>query len=139
MGGVPGSCKKNLFYRPFFNFCFPPHCILAPLNRYLACLENLTVIKLISRVIADFADGEVCHSCSCSTLPEVFSATPEFAISPALQVAQAGKLFDPSITMDDYLDKSFNKTGTLIAAACKSAAVFSEVAIIPQFSCLFCF
>eukprot|EP00667_Euglena_gracilis_P008040 EG_transcript_8132 len=67
---------------------------------YLACLENLTVIKLISRVIADFADGEV---------------------------AQAGKLFDPSITMDDYLDKSFNKTGTLIAAACKSAAVFSEM------------
>ena len=67
---------------------------------YLACLENLTVIKLISRVIADFADGEV---------------------------AQAGKLFDPTITMDNYLVKSFNKTATLIAASCKSAAVFSEV------------
>jgi all-trans-nonaprenyl-diphosphate synthase len=67
---------------------------------YLACLENLTVIKLISRVIADFADGEV---------------------------AQAGKLFDAGITMDDYLAKSFNKTATLIAAACKSAAVFSQV------------
>lgn len=67
---------------------------------YLACLENLTVIKLISRVIADFADGEV---------------------------AQAGKLFDPSITMDTYMTKSFNKTATLIAASCKSAAVFSEV------------
>jgi all-trans-nonaprenyl-diphosphate synthase len=67
---------------------------------YLACMENLTVIKLISRVIADFADGEV---------------------------AQAGNLFDPTITMDDYLLKSFNKTATLIAASCKSAAVFSGV------------
>jgi all-trans-nonaprenyl-diphosphate synthase len=67
---------------------------------YLACMENLTVIKLISRVIADFADGEV---------------------------AQAGNLYNPSITMDDYLVKSFNKTATLIAASCKSAAVFSGV------------
>ena len=43
------------------------------------------------------------------------------------QVAQAGNLFDPTITMDDYLLKSFNKTATLIAASCKSAAVFSGV------------
>lgn len=56
---------------------------------------------------------------------------------PLSQVAQAGKLFDAGITMDDYLAKSFNKTATLIAAACKSAAVFSQVGRVAAVDCCF--
>jgi all-trans-nonaprenyl-diphosphate synthase len=58
------------------------------------------VIKLISQVIADFADGEI---------------------------SQAGALYNVDITLEEYLEKSHNKTASLIAASCKSAAVFSEV------------
>jgi all-trans-nonaprenyl-diphosphate synthase len=57
------------------------------------------VIKLISQVIADFANGEI---------------------------SQAANLFDTDISLDDYLDKSFYKTASLIAASCRSAAVFSD-------------
>jgi len=66
----------------------------------LAQLENLEVIKLISQVIADFADGEI---------------------------SQATALFNTNITFEDYNIKSHQKTGSLIAASCKSAAVFSDV------------
>lgn len=57
------------------------------------------MIKLISQVIADFANGEI---------------------------AQATNLFDTDLTLEQYLDKSFFKTASLIAASCRSAAVFSE-------------
>lgn len=57
------------------------------------------MIKLISQVIADFADGEI---------------------------SQAAKLFDTNITLEAYLEKSFYKTASLIAAACRCAAVFSD-------------
>lgn len=66
----------------------------------LANLENLEVIKLISQVIADFANGEI---------------------------SQATSLFDASFTLDQYLSKSFYKTASLMAASCKCAAVFSNV------------
>lgn len=66
----------------------------------LANLENIEVIKLISQVIADFANGEI---------------------------KQATSLFDVDITLEKYLDKNFYKTASLIAASCKSAAVFSDV------------
>jgi hypothetical protein len=66
----------------------PPTCPLLP-----------QVIKLISQVIADFADGEI---------------------------SQAASLFDTSIDLPRYLDKSFWKTASLIAASCRSAAVFSD-------------
>lgn len=56
------------------------------------------VIKLISQVIADFANGEI---------------------------SQAASLFDTEVTLQTYLDKSFYKTASLIAASCKCAAVFS--------------
>lgn len=56
------------------------------------------VIKLISQVIADFANGEI---------------------------SQQQKVFDSSMTLDEYMDKNFYKTASLIAASCKSAAVFS--------------
>ena len=58
----------------------------------------MQVIKLISQVIADFADGEI---------------------------GQQARHYDTSLTIPEYMDKSFYKTATLIAASCKSAAVFS--------------
>ena len=73
--------------------------LFAQSSWFLANLDNLEVIKLISQVIADFADGEI---------------------------SQASSLFDASLTMEKYLDKSFYKTASLIAASCRGAAVFSE-------------
>ncbi|KAL3682768.1 hypothetical protein R1sor_000790 [Riccia sorocarpa] len=67
---------------------------------YLANLDNLEVMKLISQVIKDFASGEI---------------------------KQAMSLFDPDLTMQDYLDKSCYKTASLIAASTKAAAIFSGV------------
>eukprot|EP00850_Spirogloea_muscicola_P005902 SM000027S09683 [mRNA] locus=s27:774363:776257:+ [translate_table: standard] len=65
---------------------------------FLANLENIEVIKLISQVIADFANGEI---------------------------QQAASLFDPDLSFEEYLDKSYFKTASLIAASTKSAAIFS--------------
>lgn len=73
--------------------------LFAQSSWFLANLDNLEVIKLISQVIADFADGEI---------------------------SQAASLFDPSLTLERYIDKSFYKTASLIAASCRGAAVFSE-------------
>ncbi|KAL2245520.1 UNVERIFIED_CONTAM: Solanesyl diphosphate synthase 2, chloroplastic [Sesamum indicum] len=67
---------------------------------YLANLENLEVIKLISQVIKDFASGEI---------------------------KQASSLFDCDIQLDEYLIKSYYKTASLIAASTKGAAIFSGV------------
>jgi geranylgeranyl pyrophosphate synthase len=64
----------------------------------LLLLVLLQVIKLISRVIADFANGEI---------------------------SQAGSLFDTEVTLEQYLEKSFYKTASLVAASCRSSAVFS--------------
>lgn len=74
--------------------------LFAQSSWFLANLDNLEVIKLISQVIADFADGEI---------------------------SQAASLFDTSVTLDQYLLKSHYKTASLIAASCRSAAVFSGV------------
>ena len=73
--------------------------LFAQSSWFLANLDNLEVIKLISQVIADFADGEI---------------------------SQAASLFDASVTLEKYLEKSFFKTASLIAASCRGAAVFSE-------------
>ncbi|KAI3803541.1 hypothetical protein L1987_31697 [Smallanthus sonchifolius] len=67
---------------------------------YLANLENLEVIKLISQVIKDFASGEI---------------------------KQASSLFDCDVKLDEYLVKSYYKTASLIAASTKGAAIFSGV------------
>ncbi|OVA07086.1 Polyprenyl synthetase [Macleaya cordata] len=67
---------------------------------YLANLENLEVIKLISQVIKDFASGEI---------------------------KQASSLFDCDVTLEEYLIKSYYKTASLIAASTKGAAIFSGV------------
>ncbi|MEW5317843.1 MAG: hypothetical protein WDW38_009107 [Sanguina aurantia] len=73
--------------------------LFAQSSWFLANLDNLEVIKLISQVIADFANGEI---------------------------SQAASLFDTDITLEQYLDKSFYKTASLIAASCRSASVFSD-------------
>ena len=52
------------------------------------------------QVIADFANGEI---------------------------QQASCLFDTDLTFEQYLDKSFFKTASLIAASTKSASIFSDV------------
>ncbi|XP_065861647.1 solanesyl diphosphate synthase 1, chloroplastic-like isoform X2 [Euphorbia lathyris] len=67
---------------------------------YLANLENIEVIKLISQVIKDFASGEI---------------------------KQASSLFDCDVELEEYLMKSYYKTASLIAASTKGAAVFSGV------------
>jgi len=72
--------------------------LFAQSSWFLANLENMEVIKLISQVIADFADGEI---------------------------SQAAALFNTDLSVQDYLDKSHYKTASLIAASCRSSAVFS--------------
>ncbi|XP_072955040.1 solanesyl-diphosphate synthase 2, chloroplastic-like [Typha angustifolia] len=67
---------------------------------YLANLENLEVIKLVSQVIKDFASGEI---------------------------KQASSLFDCDLSLDNYLLKSYYKTASLVAASTKAAAIFSGV------------
>ncbi|KAL0802211.1 hypothetical protein Bca101_057387 [Brassica carinata] len=74
--------------------------MFAQASWYLANLENLEVIKLISQVIKDFASGEI---------------------------KQASSLFDCDVTLDDYLLKSYYKTASLVAASTKGAAIFSRV------------
>ena len=64
----------------------------------LTVVLPVQVIKLISQVIADFANGEI---------------------------SQQQNVFDTTMTLDEYMDKNFYKTASLIAASCKSAAVFS--------------
>ncbi|CAI5506092.1 unnamed protein product [Closterium sp. Naga37s-1] len=72
--------------------------LFAQSSWFLANLDNLDVIKLISQVIADFANGEI---------------------------QQAASLFDAELTFEQYTEKSFFKTASLIAASTKSAAIFS--------------
>lgn len=72
--------------------------LFAQASWFLANLENMEVIKLISEVIADFANGEI---------------------------SQASSMFDTEVTLEGYCDKSFYKTASLIAAGCRSAAAFS--------------
>ncbi|KAF8391107.1 hypothetical protein HHK36_023408 [Tetracentron sinense] len=67
---------------------------------YLANLENLEVLKLITKVLIDFANGEI---------------------------KQASRLFDCDIKLEEYLIKSYYKTASLIAASTKGAAIFSRV------------
>lgn len=105
------------------------------------CLISFQVIKLISQVIADFADGEISQVRGaagfarwqpCSAWPHVaLPATANLHLLPLGDLAtpsppQAASLFDTSIDLPRYLDKSFYKTASLIAASCRSAAVFSE-------------
>lgn len=66
---------------------------------YLANLNNVEVVKTISKVITDFAEGEV---------------------------RQGLTNFDYTISINDYTEKSFYKTASLIAASCKGAAMLNQ-------------
>eukprot|EP00929_Paragymnodinium_shiwhaense_P109581 TRINITY_DN7605_c0_g1_i1.p1 TRINITY_DN7605_c0_g1~~TRINITY_DN7605_c0_g1_i1.p1 ORF type:complete len:1039 (-),score=258.57 TRINITY_DN7605_c0_g1_i1:145-3261(-) len=61
-------------------------------------LENDEVTRLVSLVIEQFGHGEL---------------------------AQAGKSFDTTVSLFDYMKKSFYKTASLLAAACRASAVLS--------------
>nr|YP_009296174.1 prenyl transferase [Sebdenia flabellata]AOM65109.1 prenyl transferase [Sebdenia flabellata] len=73
--------------------------LFAQSSWYLANLNNLDVVKTISKVITDFAEGEV---------------------------RQGLSNFDSTISIEDYIEKSFYKTASLIAASCKGAAMISN-------------
>lgn len=74
--------------------------LFAQSSWYLANLDNLEVVKLLSQVIMDLAEGEI---------------------------QQGLNRFDTSLSIDAYLEKSYYKTASLIANSCKAAGVLSEV------------
>ena len=74
--------------------------LFAQSSWYLANLDNLQVVKLLSEVIRDFAEGEI---------------------------LQGLNRFDVSTSIDDYLDKSYYKTASLMANSAKAAGVLSDV------------
>ena len=76
--------------------------LFAQASWYLANLDNLEVVKLLSKVITDFAEGEISQSLTA---------------------------FDSSFTLEDYLEKSFYKTASLMAGSAKAAGVLSGVSI----------
>lgn len=73
--------------------------LFAQSSWYLANLNHLDVVKTISKVITDFAEGEV---------------------------QQGTKHFDYQISMEDYIEKSFYKTASLIASSCKATTILSN-------------
>jgi len=74
--------------------------LFAQSSWYLANLDNLEVVKLLSQVIMDLAEGEIQQGLSC---------------------------FDTHLTIDSYLLKSYYKTASLIANSSKAAGVLSNV------------
>ena len=74
--------------------------LFAQSSWYLANLDNLEVVKLLSEVIMDLATGEIQQGINC---------------------------FDNSISIETYLKKSYYKTASLIANSSKAAGLLSEV------------
>ena len=74
--------------------------LFAQSSWYLANLDNLEVVKLLSRVIMDLAEGEI---------------------------RQGLKQFDTTLSLEAYLDKSYYKTATLIANSSKAVGVLSNL------------
>ncbi|MEM1241452.1 MAG: solanesyl diphosphate synthase, partial [Cyanobacteria bacterium P01_H01_bin.26] len=72
--------------------------LFAQSSWHLANLDNLTVVKLLSRVIMDLAEGEI---------------------------QQGLNRFDTTLSIEAYLLKSYHKTASLIANSCKSVGVLS--------------
>lgn len=73
--------------------------LFAQSSWYLANLDNLEVVKLLSEVIRDFAEGEI---------------------------LQGLNRFDTSLSIETYLEKSYYKTASLIANSAKAAAILSD-------------
>ncbi len=76
--------------------------LFAQSSWYLANLDNLEVVKLLSEVIRDFAEGEI---------------------------LQGLNRFDTSLSIEMYLQKSYYKTASLMANSAKAAALLSEVSV----------
>lgn len=74
--------------------------LFAQASWYLANLESLEVVKLLSEVIKDLAEGEM---------------------------QQGSNQFDPRLSIEAYLDKSYCKAASLIANSAKAAAILSGV------------
>ncbi len=74
--------------------------LFAQASWYLANLDNLRVVKLLSQVIMDLAEGEI---------------------------QQGLNRFDTSLSLETYIDKSYFKTASLMANSAKAAGVLSEV------------
>nr|YP_010728772.1 prenyl transferase [Lithothamnion corallioides]WEA77012.1 prenyl transferase [Lithothamnion corallioides] len=79
--------------------------LFAQASWYLANLNDLEVVKIISKVITDFAEGEV---------------------------TQGLTSFDASTSIDNYINKSFYKTASLIASSCKASTILSCADIVTQ-------
>jgi all-trans-nonaprenyl-diphosphate synthase len=73
--------------------------LFAQSSWYLANLDNLTVVKLLSQVIMDLAEGEI---------------------------LQGLNRFDADLTLETYLEKTYYKTASLIANSAKAAGVLSD-------------
>ena len=74
--------------------------LFAQASWHLANLDNLAVVKLLSQVIMDLAEGEI---------------------------QQGLNRFDTSLSIDAYLEKSYYKTASLLANSAKAAGVLSNV------------
>lgn len=74
--------------------------LFAQSSWYLANLDNLQVVKLLSEVIMDLAEGEI---------------------------QQGLNRFSTGLSINAYLEKSYYKTASLMANSSKAAAVLSEV------------
>jgi all-trans-nonaprenyl-diphosphate synthase len=74
--------------------------LFAQSSWYLANLDNLAVVKLLSEVIMDMAEGEI---------------------------QQGLSQFDITLSIESYLEKSYYKTASLIANSAKSAGLLSGV------------
>jgi all-trans-nonaprenyl-diphosphate synthase len=72
--------------------------LFAQSSWYLANLDNLMVVKLLSQVIMDLAEGEI---------------------------QQGLNRFDTDLSIEAYLEKSYYKTASLIANSAKSVGVLS--------------
>jgi all-trans-nonaprenyl-diphosphate synthase len=76
--------------------------LFAQSSWYLANLDNLAVVKLLSEVIMDLAEGEI---------------------------QQGLNRFDTSLSIEAYLEKSYYKTASLIANSSKAAGLLSGVSV----------
>ncbi|NJL87849.1 MAG: solanesyl diphosphate synthase [Leptolyngbyaceae cyanobacterium SM1_1_3] len=74
--------------------------LFAQSSWYLANLDNLEVVKLLSRVIMDLAEGEI---------------------------QQGLNRFDTDLSIEAYLEKSYYKTASLMANSAKAVGVLSAV------------
>ena len=74
--------------------------LFAQASWHLANLDNVNVVKLLSRVIMDLAEGEI---------------------------KQNLNRFDSAQSFSKYINKSYCKTASLIANSCKAAGVLSGI------------